>query len=306
MSLRLFYCDHHSIPLPSGHKFPAEKYRLLRESLEQVGIFRFEPAKPAARESIELAHDSAYVSGFLDGSLDPMSMRRIGFPWSPQLVARTLASVGGTMAASVEALVTGIGGNLAGGTHHAFRSGGGGFCVFNDIAIAILALRHAGRVGRAAVIDLDVHQGDGTAAIFSGDPSVFTLTLHGRNSFPFRKQRSRVDVDLPDGTGDGEYLAELERVLPQVIEFAPDIVFYQAGVDALAGDTLGRLALTAQGLGERDRRVMELCRGRRIPLAITLGGGYAHPISRSVDAHANTFRTAAEIFSAVSTRGIHA
>jgi acetoin utilization deacetylase AcuC-like enzyme len=306
MSLRLFHCDHHPIPLPPGHKFPAEKYRLLRESLEQVGIFRIEPAKPATRESIELAHDSAYVSGFLEGTLDPMAMRRIGFPWSRELVARTLASVGGTMAASMEALVTGIGGNLAGGTHHAFRSEGGGFCVFNDIAIAILALRHAGRVRRAAVIDLDVHQGDGTAAIFAGDPSVFTISLHGQNNFPFRKRQSRIDVDLPDATGDDEYLSALDRVLPRVIEFAPDIVFYQAGVDALAGDTLGRLALTVQGLGERDRRVMELCGDCRIPLAITLGGGYAHPISRSVEAHANTFRTAAETFSALSTRGIHA
>src|SRR6185503_8936405 len=185
----------------------------------RAGIFSIEPASPAPRESIELAHDPAYVSGFLEGTLDPVAMRRIGFPWSRELVARTLASVGGTIAASAEALATGVGGNLAGGTHHAFRAGGGGFCVFNDIAVAILSLRRAGNVLRAAVIDLDVHQGDGTAEIFGGDPCVFTLSLHGRNNFPFRKRQSRVDVDLPDATGDDEYLAALERVLPQVIEF---------------------------------------------------------------------------------------
>jgi acetoin utilization deacetylase AcuC-like enzyme len=295
MRPRLFYCDHYPIPLPEGHKFPAEKYRLLRETLACDNLFELEPAEFARAELIELAHDPAYVAGFLNGTLDPAIMRRIGFPWSHELTRRTLASLGGTLAASEEALRTGFGGNLAGGTHHAFRSEGAGFCVFNDIAVAFLALRRAHGVRRAAVVDLDVHQGDGTAAIFRDDPDVLTLSIHGRNNFPFRKQRSRIDVDLADGTGDGEYMAALESVLPRVFEFAPEIVFYQAGVDGLAGDRLGRLVLTLEGLEQRDHLVLETCRSHSVPVVITLGGGYAEPIERSVEAHANTFRVAAEV-----------
>ena len=295
MRPRLFYCDHFSIPLPAGHKFPAEKYRLVRERLARDSVFQLEPAEFARQELIELAHDSAYVDGFLSGTLDRAIMRRIGFPWSQELTRRTLASLGGTLAASEEALRTGFGGNLAGGTHHAFRSEGAGFCVFNDIAVAILALRRAHGVRRAAVVDVDVHQGDGTAAIFRDDPDVLTLSIHGRNNFPFRKQRSRIDIDLPDGAGDAEYLAALESVLPRVFEFAPEIVFYQAGVDSLAGDRLGRLVLTLEGLEQRDHLVLETCRSHNVPVVITLGGGYGEPIERSVEAHANTFRVAAEL-----------
>jgi acetoin utilization deacetylase AcuC-like enzyme len=215
-------------------------------------------------------------------------MRRIGFPWSPQLVRRTLASVGGTLAATADALRTGFGGNLAGGTHHAFYAEGSGFCVFNDLAVAIRARRL-----RAAVVDLDVHQGDGTAAIFEDDPAVLTLSLHGQNNFPFRKQRSRIDIALPDGTGDDAYLSRLAAALPQVREFGPGILFYQSGVDTLSGDRLGRLALTHAGLVERDRMVFQFVRDVGIPIVVTLGGGYADPIDRTVEAHANTFRTAA-------------
>jgi acetoin utilization deacetylase AcuC-like enzyme len=286
---RLYYCDHHAFPLPAGHKFPVEKYRLLRERLAAEGRFRLEPAPLADPALVERAHDAAYVRAFLAGTLPPQVMRRIGFPWSEGLVRRTLASVGGTLAAASDALATGFGGTLAGGTHHAFRHEGSGFCVFNDLAVAVLAI---GR--RAAVIDLDVHQGDGTARIFEGRADVLTLSLHGRNNVPFRKQASTIDVDLPDGTGDGEYLAALEAVLPRVRAFAPEIVFYQAGVDPLAGDRLGRLALTHEGLTRRDRKVIEAC--RETPLVITLGGGYAEPIERTVEAHANTFRIATEYF----------
>ena len=298
--LRLFYCDHHAIPLPVGHKFPMRKYAMLRELLSAAGWFRLEAAPFAARETIELAHDPAYVRGFLEGALEPRVMRRIGFPWSEELVRRTLASLGGTLAAACDALDTGFGGNLAGGTHHAFRGEGSGFCVFNDIAVAILRLRAQGRARKAAVVDLDVHQGDGTARIFQDDPDVLTLSLHGHNNFPFRKQQSRIDVDLPDGARDAEYLAALDAVLPRVAAFAPHIIFYQSGVDPLAGDKLGRLALTHAGLAERDRRVMHLARERRIPLAVTLGGGYADPISLTAQAHANTFRAAAQMFGSLS------
>jgi acetoin utilization deacetylase AcuC-like enzyme len=297
MPPRLFCCDHHPIPLPPGHKFPAPKYRLLREALAADGVFRLEPGRPAAPETVAVAHDSRYVSEFVEGTIDPAAMRRIGFPWSEELVHRTLTSVGGTLAAAEDALRTGLGATLAGGTHHAFRGEGAGFCVFNDIAVAILSLCKIGRVRRAAVVDLDVHQGDGTAVIFQHHSNVLTLSIHGRNNFPFRKQQSCIDIGLADGTGDREYLEALANVLPRVFEFAPDIIFYQSGVDALAGDRLGRLALTAGGLKERDRLVFEACRMGDVPVVITLGGGYSDPISRSVESHANTFRTAVEILS---------
>lgn len=296
MRRRLFYCDHLKIPLPAGHKFPIEKYALLRAALEADAVYDLQPAPLADTESIERAHDAHYVRSILDGSVDARIMRRIGFPWSEHLVRRTLASVGGTLAAARDALTAGFGGNLAGGTHHAFRSEGSGFCVFNDLAVATLALRRDGLAARAAVIDLDVHQGDGTAAIFEHDPAVLTLSMHGENNFPFRKQRSRIDIALPDGTGDNEYLAHVRHLLPEVLEFRPDVIFYQSGVDALAGDRLGRLALTHDGLMERDRLVLDAAKANRIPIVITLGGGYGDPIARTAEAHANTFRIAMDVY----------
>lgn len=295
MRPRLYYCDYHPIPLPDGHKFPAEKYSLLRTVLESDGCYRLEPSPLADPDTIVLAHDAGYVRGFLDGTVDARIMRRIGFPWSPQLVRRTLASVGGTLAAAGDAMASGFGGNLAGGTHHAHRAEGSGFCVFNDLAVAILALRRDGQARRAAVLDLDVHQGDGTASIFESDPDVLTISIHAENNFPFRKQRSRVDIGVPDGTGDNEYLARLGEVLMGVADFRPEVIFYQSGVDGLAGDRLGRLALTHAGLVERDRLVFEISRLHRIPVVVTLGGGYSVPIARTVEGHANTFRTAATV-----------
>jgi acetoin utilization deacetylase AcuC-like enzyme len=294
---RLFYCDHYAIPLPAGHKFPMAKYRMLRDLLAADGCFRFEAAPLAETAVIELSHEAAYVHDFLNGALSDAAIRRIGFPWSEALVKRTLASVGGTLGATCDAFDSGWGGNLAGGTHHAFRAEGSGFCVFNDIAVAIHWLRAKDRIERAAVIDLDVHQGDGTAQIFEADANVFTLSLHAKSNFPFRKQRSQIDVELEDRTGDQEYLRSLDGVLPRVLAFEPDIVFYQSGVDALASDTLGRLALTPAGLKERDRRVMAAARAHGVPIVITLGGGYSRPIELTAEAHANTFRTAWEIFS---------
>jgi acetoin utilization deacetylase AcuC-like enzyme len=223
-------------------------------------------------------------------------MRRIGFPWSENLVRRTLASVGGTLRAARDAADSGFGGNLAGGTHHAFRSEGAGFCVFNDLAIAVAELRRDGRARRIVILDLDVHQGDGTAAIFSGDDDVLTISVHSRNNFPFRKQQSRLDIELEDGVSDARYLEEVQRVLSQASAFRPEFVLYQAGVDGLSEDRLGRLSLTAAGLEARDRAVLKWCRRNGLPVAITLGGGYADPIERTADAHANTFRVAAEMF----------
>lgn len=283
--MTVFYCDHHEIPLPPGHKFPMAKYRLLRERLEAAGGFDLRPAPPGALDDILLVHDEAYGRAFLDGTLDPAMIRRIGFPWSAGLVARTLASVGSTVAAAKLAINEGCAGGLAGGTHHAFRDAGSGFCIFNDIAVAIRALG----LRRAAVVDLDVHQGDGTAAIFEDSPEVLTISLHGRNNFPFRKRRSKIDIEFEDGTGDEEYLARLAEVLPRVVEFEPELVFFQSGVDALATDRLGKLALTPEGMARRDAMVVAL----PFPLVVTLGGGYSEPIEHTVSAHAATFLAAA-------------
>ena len=300
---RLYYCDHHQIPLPPGHRFPAEKYTMVRKLLESRDVFDLRPAPLARSVDIEAAHDSAYVRAILDGTVDQGIMRRIGFPWSAQLVTRSLASVGGTLAAARDAMSRGFGGNLAGGTHHAFRAAGAGFCVFNDLAIAILVLRQDGLAQRAAVLDLDVHQGDGTASIFEGDDAVLTASVHGENNFPHRKQRSSIDVGLPDGTGDSEYLDHLRQVLHEVTAFRPDVVFYQAGVDALSGDRLGRLALSKEGLLERDRLVFETVFSHTLPVVVTMGGGYSNPIELTAQAHTRTFLSAVGLWDVTNVPG---
>ncbi|HMK21778.1 MAG TPA: histone deacetylase [Terriglobales bacterium] len=304
MTRRLFYTDHQVLPLPPEHRFPIEKYRMLRERLAEDGNFGLEPAPLADLDVIRLVHDAAYVEGFLAGTLGDQAMRRIGFPWSEGLVKRTLASVGSTLAATREALDKGWGGTLAGGTHHAFAAEGSGFCIFNDIAVATRWLQRVNsgngsgsRVGtrRVAVIDLDVHQGDGTAHIFQGDSSVFTLSVHCKANFPLRKQQSSLDVELEPGVGDEDYLYALEDAVKTVWDFRPEFVFYQSGVDGLASDRLGKLRLTPEGLKERDRVVMWGIKALGVPLVITIGGGYSAPIAFTAEAHANTFRTAAEV-----------
>jgi len=293
---RLFSTDQYPITLPDGHKFPVRKYGLLRSVLQDERKFVLETPPFAEIATLELAHDAAYVRDFVQGRLAPSAMRRIGLPWSELLVKRALASVGGTLSAAFDALSFGWGGTLGGGTHHALHAEGAGFCVFNDIAVTIQLLREEGKIHRAAVIDLDVHQGDGTAEIFAGHPEVFTLSIHCQSNFPFRKQQSTLDIGLPDAIGDREYLEQLDSALPQVFDFQPDIVFYQSGVDALSTDVLGRLALSPQGLIERDRRVFSYARSCGVPLVLTSGGGYSSPIELSVAAHANTYRTAWEIY----------
>jgi len=295
---RIFSTDQYQITLPEGHKFPVSKYGILRDLIEKEGLFQLEQAAPAEAEIVALAHEPAYVAGFMEGSLPASAIRRIGLPWSQILVKRAFASVGGTISASLQALEHGWGATLGGGTHHAFRSEGAGFCVFNDIAVAIQFLRQRGLIRRAAVIDLDVHQGDGTAEIFKDDPDVFTLSMHGEGNFPFRKKQSRLDVPLPDGVEDEEYLRRLDEVLPAAFGSRPDIVFYQSGVDPLASDSLGRLSLTPQGLIERDRMVFSTARRFGAPFVLTSGGGYSRPIELSAHAHASTYRTAWHMFSA--------
>jgi acetoin utilization deacetylase AcuC-like enzyme len=299
---RLFYTDQHVIPLPDGHKFPIRKYRLLREMLEADQVFEFQPAPLAERATIELVHSPEYVSAFVEGRLDAAAIRKIGFPWSSELVKRTLASVGGTLAATEEALSTRWGGTLAGGTHHAFTAEGSGFCVFNDIAVAIRRLQGTGKIERAAVVDLDVHQGDGTAHIFGDDASVLTLSIHCKDNFPLRKQAGTIDVELNAGVRDEEYMRVLAEVLPKVWDFEPEIIFYQSGVDGLKSDVLGKLELTLEGLKARDREVMRGVNMLNVPLIITLGGGYSNPIELTAEAHANTFRMAREILGKTLSR----
>lgn len=296
----LYYTDHHVLPLPDGHKFPIRKYQMVRELLQTGNSFRFTPAPFCDPETLALAHDPQYVRDFLAGTLTASAMRRIGLPWSESLVRRALASVGGTIAASGEALRAGWGGTLGGGTHHAYRTEGSGFCVFNDIAVAIRKLQTDGRIRRAAVIDLDVHQGDGTATIFEGDRDILTISLHCGSNFPFRKKKSCIDVSLPDHTGDDEYLLRLADVLPEAFSFAPDLIFYQAGVDPLREDRLGRLAMTARGLRERDHMVFAAAREHHIPVVVTSGGGYAQPLGLSAQAHAETYRQALRVFGPVA------
>jgi acetoin utilization deacetylase AcuC-like enzyme len=296
---RIFSTDRYQITLPEGHKFPVLKYGLLRQSIESEGLFLVEQAEAAHAETVALAHDPDYVKEFTAGTLTPAAIRRIGLPWSQVLVQRAFASVGGTVSASLEAMQHGWGATLGGGTHHAFRSEGAGFCVFNDIAVAIQFLRQRGLIRRAAVIDLDVHQGDGTAEIFQDDPDVFTLSIHCESNFPFRKKQSRLDMALPDRVEDTEYLHQLEEVLPAALAFKPDIIFYQSGVDPLVSDVLGRLSLTHQGLMERDRRVFTAARQFGAPFVLTSGGGYSRPIELSAEAHANTYRTAWQAFAGI-------
>lgn len=291
--LRVYHFDGTTLPLPANHRFPQEKYPRLRQALLDEGVLHAReliPSPPASRDDLLLAHTPAYVDSILDGSADAKMMRQIGLPWSPDLVQRSLVSVGGTLAAARAALHDGIAGNLGGGTHHASAGEGAGFCVFNDIAVAFLKLRAEGLIQRAAVVDLDVHQGNGTAAILGGRPDVFLLSIHGQKNYPFRKVPSTLDVDLPDGAGDDAYLSALRAALDTVLAFDPEIIFYQAGVDPLEADRLGRLSLSMTGLARRDRCVLETARAAEIPLALTMGGGYARPIDLTVQAHVQTYR----------------
>ena len=295
--MRLYRTDQFPLPLPAGHRFPAEKYRLLAEQAAQFAPERLEPAPAASRYELLHAHDPDYVDAVLNGGLDARRQREIGLPWSPQLAERSRRSVGATIAASRSALLEGCGVNLAGGTHHAGRGRGSGFCVFNDVAVAALLMLSEGQIRRALVIDLDVHQGDGTAAITAGEERIFTFSMHGARNFPFDRVASDLDIDLPDGTGDTEYLARLADALPRVFAAAaPDLVYYLAGADPYRGDRLGRLDLSREGLARRDRLVMETCRRHGAALVVAMAGGYAVPITDTVTIQAETVRLACRIF----------
>ena len=299
--MKAFHADRQPLELPPGHRFPATKYRRLRTRVEAWPELEVREAEPAPDAILALAHDLRYVQAIAGNGLSAAEQRAIGFPWSEAMVERARRSVGATLAAARTARVEGIAANLAGGTHHASAGRGSGYCVFNDVAVAARAVQ-SDAVGRAAprivVIDLDVHQGDGTASIFAGDKSVFTLSLHGEKNFPFRKAASDLDVALPDGCGDGDYLAALDAALGAVWrEHAArpfGLAFYLAGADPHEGDRLGRLKLSAAGLLERDRRVFAALRQHRVPVALSMAGGYGHDIEVTVAIQAATIRAAIE------------
>jgi acetoin utilization deacetylase AcuC-like enzyme len=287
------------VPIPSTHPFPMGKYRMVRDRLLAEGSIDrrmlIEPP-PVADEDILLVHTPDYWNRCVNGELTSHEVRRIGFPWSEGLVRRSRAAVQGTIIAAKNALVDGVASNLAGGTHHAYPDHGEGYCVLNDIAIAARVLLRDLSAERIAVIDCDVHQGNGTAAIFEDDPRVFTFSIHGEKNFPAQKERSKLDVNLPSGVADEEYLAVLREHLTRILDnFEPDFVFYQAGVDPFEGDRLGKLNLTIQGLRRRDEFVISSCCEREIPIVTTMGGGYAKDINQTVEAHCNTVRAAVEI-----------
>ncbi len=301
--MNAYYADHFVLPLPEGHRFPMGKYRMLRDRLaaDLSTEVRLVEAPPASDGELALAHSPDYISAIVNGTASVQQMREIGFPWSERMVERARRSVGATVAAARCALTEGIAANLAGGTHHASADKGGGYCVFNDVAVAARLMqaewhRSERRLLRVLVIDLDVHQGNGTAAIFRDDPTVFTLSIHGEKNFPFRKEPSDLDVDLPDGTNDAPYLDALDHALAEVwrrlADEPPGLAFYVAGSDPHEGDRLGRLKLTAAGLAERDRRVLAALGERRVPVALSMAGGYGRDPTTTVDVQLGTFRAA--------------
>jgi acetoin utilization deacetylase AcuC-like enzyme len=302
--LPIFGIDQFRLPLPANHRFPRSKYGLLRERVAQAGLGSIQVPPAATNEQLLRAHTATYVERMQRGDMTDQEMRRIGFPWSPEMVERAHRSVGATIAACRAALLNGVVAvNLAGGTHHAYADHGEGFCVFNDSAVAGRMIQAEGRVGQIVVIDCDVHQGNGTAAILAGDTSIFTFSIHGEKNYPFHKEQSDLDIALPDGSGDDVYLAALEDGLAEAIERSrPELAIYLAGADPFEGDRLGRLKLTKAGLAMRDRLVFETCRSAGLPLAVTMAGGYGRDISDTVDVHLQTVQLAAQLYTSGEMR----
>ena len=297
--MKVFYSDLFVLPLPEGHRFPMVKYSMLRERVEAARIC--DPGELRVPEAVTdreilRAHDKGYLERVVDGTVSKKEMRRIGFPWSEEMVERSRRASGGTLGACRAALEEGFAANLAGGTHHAFADRGEGYCVFNDSAITARALQSEGLVERVVLIDTDVHQGNGSAAILQGDSSVFTFSIHGAKNFPFHKEESDLDAALPDGAEDTAFLEALGSSLEKALDASgAQLAIYLAGADPFEGDRLGRLSVSKEGLAERDRMVLETCRGRDIPVALTMAGGYANEISHTVDVHFQSIMKAAEL-----------
>ena len=298
--MQVFYTPRYYADIGNGHIFPIRKFELVRDRLLAEGTLHpselSEPT-PATVEDVLLVHTDDYVSRLCSGDLTPKELRRLGLPWSESLVRRSFYATGGTIAAARVALVEGYASNLAGGTHHSFADRGEGFCVLNDVAVAIRVLRNEGLIRRAAIVDCDVHQGNGTATIFAGDDDTFTFSIHGVNNYPLFKAQSNLDIELPDGTTDDEYLNVLDQHLPSVFEAAdPDVVFYLAGADPYVNDKLGRLALTIDGLRERDASVLRQCYRRETPVVTVMSGGYGKDIDDTIEIHCNTIRVVKDVF----------
>jgi acetoin utilization deacetylase AcuC-like enzyme len=289
--MRAFAHDVYAYPLPAGHRFPLGKYRLVREGAEAAGIDVRE-TRAATRDELELGHDADYLDRFERGEVTRREELALGLPWSRALVERSRRSVGATILGAQAALADGVAANVGGGTHHAFADGGRGFCVFNDVVVAARALRRSGRVRRVLVVDLDVHQGDGTHAAFLADADTFTFSVNGFRNYPFRRVPGDLELDLPDATADGAYLDGLSRLLPQAVARSrPDLCFYLGGADPYEGDRLGRLALTMEGLAARDRLVRDTLARAGVSVCVTLAGGYAEPIEETVAINLTTLRT---------------
>lgn len=300
MSLRAWSSSRFTIDLPLGHRFPIAKYQAIRDSVVERGILPadavLEPDR-AERWALTLVHTPEYLDQIYDGALAAAEERRLGLPWSERLLERSLRTVQATIEAAQDALVRGAGVTLAGGTHHAFPERGEGFCVFNDVAVAIRLLQREGRIERALVVDLDVHQGNGTARIFSDDADVYTFSMHGRKNYPFHKEPGSLDVELEDGCDDITYLALLNQHLPHAIQIArPDVVFYLAGSDPYREDRFGRLGLSAEGLARRDRLVVRSCRSRGLPLVLTMAGGYARSLDDIAMIHSESVSLVLEAY----------
>jgi acetoin utilization deacetylase AcuC-like enzyme len=296
--MKAFYSDNFDLPLPEGHRFPIDKYAMLRKQVVKEGVLTEDElftAEPASDEQILRVHEGDYLERVKQGTLDEKEVRRIGFPWSQELVLRSRRSVGGTIAACQTAIQEGISANLAGGTHHAAADHGEGFCVFNDVAIGARAMQAEGNAQRLVILDCDVHQGNGTAAIFGSDSSVFTFSIHGEKNFPFRKEASDLDIALPDGSSDDLFLEALVEGVTCALELAQaDLAIYIAGADPYQDDRLGRLRVTKEGLAQRDQMVFDLCYQSGLPVAVVMGGGYARQINDTVDIHLQTIRIAAQ------------
>ncbi|OGO34518.1 MAG: deacetylase [Chloroflexi bacterium RBG_16_57_11] len=296
--MKIFFSDHLLVPLPEGHRFPMPKYALLHHAVVTAHLpgVELQPAEPASDDQLLLVHNADYVDKLINGRLSEKELRRIGFPWSPELVVRSRYSVGGTICTCQSALEEGYAANLAGGTHHAYPDHGEGYCVFNDVAVATRVLQVERLASRVVILDLDVHQGNGTAAVFNGDPTVFTFSVHGAKNFPFHKEHSDLDLALPDGSDDDVFLEAVTSGLPRALQRAQaDLAIYIAGADPYTEDRLGRLSITKQGLVERDRIVFEQCRAIGLPVAVVMGGGYALEVSDVVDIHLQTIKLAAQM-----------
>ncbi|MBV7330462.1 histone deacetylase [Chloroflexi bacterium TSY] len=300
MSIPFVFHADYVTPLPKEHRFPMLKFGKVYEHLIKDGIAsidQFHCPAIASPALLELAHDQKYVNSYLTGTIDPKVMRRIGFPWSAELVRRTRTAIGGTVLTAELALQFGVACNTAGGTHHAHADFGSGYCIFNDLAITARHVQQLHSIHRVLIVDLDVHQGDGTAAILAQDPSIFTFSMHCEKNFPYRKASSDLDVPLPSGLQDEEYLAQLQNHLLLVLEkFKPGLVLYDGGVDPHKDDALGKLALTDEGIFRRDWMVIEECLRRSIPVASVVGGGYSSDIDRLARRHCLVHRAASELF----------